>query len=146
MQLLNLYYSDVTLKVKAYSPQEKVNMLFINCKTRDDKDVTCCGPITLHNNENKVCPGDVLELKNVQPHIEEKRSGSKFCLKMNGTSTVSIINLEGNSKKQIIPYIPTILPDPILRRRPFTRNTSIGSWPVQEQETKSKLLSFVYLL
>lgn len=144
---IKFVFSDVTLKVVNYSPKEKINMLFINCKTRDNKNIVCCGPISLHNDEIKVDNGDILEFKNVQPHIEEKSSGSKFCLKMNGTSVVSKINLEdNNSKKQIIPYIPPILPDPTPRYQLPSRKSSVASLYTQEKETKCMLLLFIYLI
>ncbi|KAE9547439.1 hypothetical protein FO519_009347, partial [Halicephalobus sp. NKZ332] len=102
---------DVILKVTNYFPQEKCKMLFIDCRTQDDRIITCCGPISLHRNENEVKAGDILEFQNVRPHEDKKAEGVRLCLKMSRYSIVSIINFNDDSRKQIIPFSVPSPPD-----------------------------------
>ncbi|KAE9547084.1 hypothetical protein FO519_009705 [Halicephalobus sp. NKZ332] len=104
-------YKDCTVVLKAtsYSPQEKCRMLFINCRTQDDRIIVCCGPISLHKDGNEVKAGDILEFQNVQPHEDKKSGITRLCLKIRGESTVYIIDPESNSKKKIIsPNVPVV--------------------------------------
>ena len=77
-------------------------MLFINCKTRDSKLITCCGPIALHKDENNVKTGDLLEFKNVQPQEDKKSVPPKLCIWIRDNSTVNIIDPVDGSKHTFI--------------------------------------------
>ena len=107
-------------------------MLFINCETQDKKDVVCCGPIDLHNDENDVKSGDLLEFRNVLTHEDWNKIPPKFSLKICEHSVVSIINPVNGSKKPIISFVKEIVPSP-------KNIKNIKPLPKLSEEKKSKL-------
>ncbi|KAE9547440.1 hypothetical protein FO519_009348 [Halicephalobus sp. NKZ332] len=107
----------VILKVMRYCPTEECNKLFINCKTGDNKVIVCSGDFALHTPGTNVNEGDFIELKNVKRSMYVRNNTSELQLKIHGNSTVTIIDPDNNSKKQIIPQLPSSFPDPPRRSR-----------------------------
>ena len=125
-------------------------MLFINCKTGDEKNIICCGPISLHssNNTNVVSTNSTIEFKSVQPHMDQKSSPPKLCLKIRGNSTVSVIDPETGLKKAIItPNVPLPQDPPKKLRSTGSLVSSIISPPTEKstEKEKSKLSRYIHV-
>ncbi|KAE9547083.1 hypothetical protein FO519_009704 [Halicephalobus sp. NKZ332] len=134
----------VILKVMRYCPTEKYNKLFINCKTGDNKAIACSGAFALHTPGTNVNEGDFIELKNVKRSMYVRNNTSELQLKIHGNSTVTIIDPYDNSKKQIIPQLPSSFPD-LPRRHPrqYSRPPSVVSVPVRKSVENPKITGMI---
>ncbi|KAE9547441.1 hypothetical protein FO519_009349 [Halicephalobus sp. NKZ332] len=131
----------VTLKIVSYYPTEERNMLFINCRTKDNQVITCSGPFDLHIPGNRASKDELVELKNARPCIfKDKRSNRpKLSLKIDDNSTITIINPINDFRRQIFPLTSKL-------RTPFQQysgSRSVISVPVRKLVENPKITGVI---